>query len=233
MTLVIHPPQTLDDFPLMPQSQQKLKMILNGQIAFPGQKKSILLYGVYGTGKTTMAKLLPGWIETSKTTTGWQNQPVEKLMDTTNPNYEIHPCASGQNGVSLINRIQTQTSYMSFNTSNLHYVILDEFDLLTDLAIASFKAIMNREDIVYILTTNHLNKVDRGVQDRSILIDMNAPPPTAWVAKLRKIYSDSGVIAPPDHALEGIVTAGNGSARNILTDIQIVEAGRLETLPNG
>lgn len=233
MTLVIHPPQTLEDFPLMPQSRQKLKMILNGQIVFPDQKKSLLLYGVYGTGKTTMAKLLPGWIETAKTSRGRENQSVEKLMNTTKPNYEIHPCASGQNGVSLINRIQMQTSYMSFNTSNLHYVILDEFDLLTDLAIASFKAIMNREDVVYILTTNHLNKVDRGVQDRSILIDMNAPPPSTWVTKLQKIYSDSGVIAPPDHALEGIVTAGNGSARNILTDIQIAEAGRLETLPNG
>ncbi len=233
MTLVINPPQTLDDFPLMPHSRQKINMILNGQIAFPDQKKSILLYGVYGTGKTTMAKLLPGWIETTKTTIAWQNKPVEKLIDTTNPNYGIHPCASGQNGVTLINRIQTQTSYMSFNTSNLHYVILDEFDLLTDLAIASFKAIMNRDDVVYILTTNHLNKVDRGVQDRSILIDMNAPPPSTWVTKLRKIYSDSGVIAPPDHALEGIVAAGNGSARNILTDIQIAEAGRLEVLQNG
>ena len=233
MTLTINPPTKLDDFPLMPQSRQKVEMILNGQIPFPGQKKSLLLYGTYGTGKTTLAKLLPGWIETTKTTVTWKSDPIGQLIDAADPCYNLHPCASGQNGVTLINQIQTQTSFMSWNSSNLHYVILDEVDLLTDLAISSFKAIMNREDVVFILTTNHLNKIDRGVQDRSILIDMNAPPPQAWIAQLKKIYASSGVLAPSDQALDGIIKAGNGSARNILTDIQIAEAGRVEVLQNG
>jgi hypothetical protein len=41
------------------------------------------------------------------------------------------------------------------------------------------------------------------------------------------------VLAPSDQALDGIIKAGNGSARNILTDIQIAEAGRVEVLQNG
>jgi len=108
----------------------------------------------------------------------------------------------------------------------LHYVILDEVDLLTPAASASLKSIMNRKDVVFILTTNHLNAIDRGVQDRSVLVDLNAPPTPTWVQKIKTIYLDSGLIAPSDHAIASIVQAGNGSARNILTDIQVAEAKR-------
>jgi hypothetical protein len=91
---------------------------------------------------------------------------------------------------------------------------------------------MNRTDIAFILTTNHLNKVDRGVQDRSILIDMNAPPPTEWVNKIYTIYQASGLMPPSNHAITSIVQAGNGSARNILTDTQIAEEKRQGDLQN-
>ena len=106
MTLIINPPAMLDDFPLMPHTRQKLEMILSGTIKFPEQKKGLLLYGTYGTGKTTMAELLPGWIETAKTTSSWKNRPIGELVDATQPNYDLHPCAQGQNGVTLIGRIQ-------------------------------------------------------------------------------------------------------------------------------
>ena len=226
MALVIKPPAMLDDFPLMPHSRTKLEMILDGTLPVPGNKSSILLYGLYGTGKTTMAMLLPGWMETVKTTDSLKNQAIGQLVDATEPNYLLHSCAQGQNGSVLMGNIQTQTSFMSWNTSNLHYVILDEVDLLTPAASASLKSIMNRKDVVFILTTNHLNKIDRGVQDRSNLIDLNAPPVNAWVSKIQTIYQESGMTAPSSQAIAEIVQAGNGSARNILTDIQVAETKR-------
>ena len=226
MALVIKPPAMLDDFPLMPHSRSKLEMIIDGTLPVPGSKSGILLYGIYGTGKTTMAKLLPGWLETAKMTNALQDIAVGQLIDQEAPNFTIHSCAQGQNGSTLMANIQAQTGYISWNTSNLHYVILDEVDLLTPAASASLKSIMNRKDVIFILTTNHLNAIDRGVQDRSVLIDLNAPPTPTWVQKIKTIYLDSGLIAPSDHAIAGIVQAGNGSARNILTDIQIAEAKR-------
>jgi len=235
MALVIKPPVMLNDFPLMPHSRSKLEMIINGTLPVPGSKSGILLYGIYGTGKTTMAKLLPGWLETAKLTNALQNTAVGQLIDQEAPNLNIHSCAQGQNGSTLMTNIQTQTSYISWNASNLHYVILDEVDLLTPAASASLKSIMNRKDVVFILTTNHLNAIDRGVQDRSVLVDLNAPPTPTWVQKIKTIYLDSGLVAPSDQAIAGIVQAGNGSARNILTDIQIAEAKRnnlTDSIPN-
>jgi DNA polymerase III delta prime subunit len=226
MALVIKPPAMLDDFPLMPQSRNKLEMIIDGTLPVPGSKSGILLYGIYGTGKTTMAKLLPGWLETAKMTADLQNTAVGQLIDQEAPNYTINSCAQGQNGSTLMANIQAQTGYVSWNKSNLHYVILDEVDLLTPAASASLKSIMNRKDVIFILTTNHLNAIDRGVQDRSVLIDLNAPPTLTWVQKIKTIYLDSGLAAPSDQAISGIVQAGNGSARNILTDIQVAEAKR-------
>jgi DNA polymerase III delta prime subunit len=226
MALVIKPPAMLDDFPLMPHSRSKLEMIIDGTLPVPGSKSGILLYGIYGTGKTTMAELLPGWIETARTTDALSNVTAGQLVDATQPNYTLYSCAQGQNGSVLMGNIQTHTSLVSWNVSNLHYVILDEVDLLTSAASASLKSIMNRKDVIFILTTNHLNKIDRGVQDRSILIDLNAPPVNAWVSKIQAIYQASGMAVPSHQAITGIVQAGNGSARNILTDIQVAEAKR-------
>ena len=69
----------------------------------------------------------------------------------------------------LINSIQNAISFVSWNASGLHFVVLDEVDFLTDAAKASFKALMNRTNVVFIMTTNHLNEVDLGVQNRSVL----------------------------------------------------------------
>jgi DNA polymerase III delta prime subunit len=226
MALVIQPPAMLDDFPLKLHSRNQLEMIVDGTLPMPGSKSGILLYGINGTGKTTMAELIPGWIESARTTDALKIMPVGQLVDTTQPDYTLYSCAQGQNGSVLMGNIQTHTSLVSWNTSNLHYVILDEVDLLTAAASASLKSIMNRKGVVFILTTNHLNKIDLGVQNRSVLVDLNAPPVNTWVNKIKVIYQASGVIAPSDQAITGIVQAGNGSARNILTDIQVAEAKR-------
>lgn len=227
MALVIKQPTTPDDFVLMPHTRAKLEAVLDGTVRFPGNGVSaLLLYGLYGTGKTTMANLLPGWIETAKSTDILKTTSVGKIVDTESPNFSTYPCAQSQNGASLISNIQNTCSFVSWNSSGLHYIILDEVDLLTSAASASLKAIMNREDVVFILTTNHLPKIDPGVINRSIILDLNAAPTPDWVEKIKGIYTTSGLPAPSDLAIEGIVKAGNGSARTILTDLEITESKR-------
>lgn len=229
MTLVINKPVKPDDFVLIAQTRKKLEAVLDGTVKFPGNGVcSLLLHGTYGTGKTTMAMLMPGWLETCKTTDYLDAGLPSHVIDYANPNYNLYPCAQGQNGVAMISNIQNFTGFVSFNQSNLHYVILDEVDLLTPAASASLKAIMNRPDVVFILTTNHLNQVDKGVINRSILLDMDAPPTSAWVNKIKNIYSASSMAPPTDESIARIVEAGQGSARSILTDIEITQTLRNE-----
>jgi DNA polymerase III delta prime subunit len=213
-------PQCLDDFALLAISRQKLESILDQTLQFPGNGVcGLILHGLYGTGKTTLAQLLPGLIETARVDPSASTIATGQILDTQTPAYQYHPCVQGQNGLSLINQIQNVTSFVPWNSSNLHYVILDEFDLLTDAARANFKALMNRLNLVFIMTTNHLDQIDLGVQNRSVLVDMNVPPAEQWRPILQRVYLNANLTPPPDAVLDQVVKAGRGSARSIFSDV--------------
>jgi replication-associated recombination protein RarA len=162
-----------------------------------------LLHGNYGTGKTTTARLLPELIEVSR---GGKNAL-----------YDFYACAQGMNGVSLISKISDRTSYFSFNDSGLHYSVLDEVDNLTDAAQASLKAIMDCHHGVFIMTTNDISKIDKGVVNRSHVINMLVAQPQSWLPLVKRVITSTGANCPPDASLLPIITSCNGSGREILT----------------
>jgi DNA polymerase III delta prime subunit len=198
-------PKTLDECVISDvRSKDILSQILNGQLPFPAFGKcGILLHGNYGTGKTTTARLLPELIEVSHG--GF------------NAYYDLYACAQGMNGVSLINKISDRTSYISLNDSGLHYSVLDEVDNLTDAAQASLKAIMDCYHGIFIMTTNDISKIDKGVVNRSYVINMLVAQSQSWLPLVKRVITSAGATCPPDATLIPVIASCKGSGREILT----------------
>jgi DNA polymerase III delta prime subunit len=115
--------------------------------------------------------------------------------------------------------LSKQLDKVSLNASGLHYFILDEVDNLSKQAQQSLKSVMNTRRAIFILTTNNISSLDKGMKDRCVLVEMNAASVGQLMPIARKVAADMNVVLD-DAALAAEITASNGSLREVMNRVR-------------
>ena len=151
--------------------------------------------------------MLPKCIEMGRTD-GGLNMP-EKFIG----------CQQGFNGPQVTTLLNTIVSTVSLNVSGLHYVILDEVDNLSKQAQQSLKSVLNTKRAIFILTTNNISSLDKGLKDRCVLVEMNAAKDSEYLTIARKVAADMNAVLS-DAELTAEIAAANGSMREIMSRVK-------------
>lgn len=222
-------PNCIDDFIFSDPAQRAvLEMIMSRQLPYPlGGKSGILLHGTWGTGKTTLAQLLPELIEVSYSSTWNMTQGVGQMTApvVSQAHTQVFRCGGGLSSTVIKQTVESFNQCMPIHHNSLHdYFVIDEIDRLTVGAQLSLRAIMNLPRCMFFCTTNNLSAIDHGIINRCHLIEMNqATDLSVYLPLANSILASMGV-APnvvSANALAGFAKSARGSMRDFINDVAI------------
>ena len=204
-------PKNIDEVILLPRIRKQFEN---------GISQHCILYGHYGTGKTSLARILIGKY-TKKTPCLELNCSMDTSIDILRE--EI------QNFCKFTPMMETE--------SDIKYVFLDEFERVSIQFQDAFKAFIEKykKNVRFIITTNHLNKISDGIKSRIPQINFDYQGVDEERYLKTELYKRiNNVILPeegkqiPKEDLISIITKKFPDFRSIMVEVQnYLETGDL------
>ena len=162
--------------------------------------KPLILHGGVGTGKTTLANLLPNAIEGKKAEVtrlkAVEFNSINDVMQT----FEDH---------TMFYQVFT------INDQKRNYIISNEINFTPKAAIA-FRDVI--DDMIghtqFIFTTNYIDQVDIALRDRSNCLAVPPVTPKDWLTRAQWILQQEGIALPDDQLLKVLHTQLQVSSSN-------------------
>lgn len=204
-------PKSIEDVILLPRIKEQFKN---------GVTQHYIFHGHYGTGKTSLARILIG--KYSKDT------PFLELNCSIDTSIDV-----------LRNQIDDFCKFTSImdTNSDIKYVFLDEFERVSINFQDAFKAFIEKynKNVRFIITTNHINKISDGIKSRIKQIDFNCQNPDEEKFLQQEIYKRIlNTILPAEEAeipkedLVNIIKKKFPDFRSIMVEVQgYIETGAL------
>lgn len=197
-------PKKLDDIILLPRIRKHFENGLNGNYIF---------YGHYGTGKTSLARILIGKYTKDK--------PFLEINSSLYTSIDV-----------LRNEIESFCKFqpMMEVESDIKYVFLDEFERVSVQFQDAFKAFIekySKNGVRFIITTNHINKISDGIKSRIPQINFDCQNLEEEKFLKQEIYKKiSNKILPsegkevPKNELVQIITKKFPDFRSAIVEVQ-------------
>lgn len=210
-------PKSLDDIVFTEYTtRDQLQDDVSGRSGLPdGGINGILLVGNTGSGKSSLARLLPNWIEVARG--GEEAYPT------------IHQITSSNSGVALLETLERQVSLVPY-CQKFHYIVLDEVDLLSTVAMDKLKSVMNigYKSCFWIMTTNDFRRISKPVVSRCHTYFLNHAPSSEWLPLYRRILSDHGITDIGVQEMIEKIDMCNGSGRAVIDSAKRIILDRYE-----
>lgn len=226
----LYRPQRVADLEIAPVREHFLKVLQSGQYGH-----AYLFAGPRGTGKTSTARILARVLNDSAnasavtTMTGplVEPNPDDILLQRIaqgRAQVVIEQDAASHRGIDDIRQLQEEVSVVPTEGS-IRVVILDEVHMLTAEAFNALLKLLEEppQRVVFILATTELHKVPATIQSRCQLIQFRLATREELQNVLQKVIKAEKLTVDPI-ALEGIITAANGSFRDAVKWLEQVAA---------
>ena len=159
----------------------------------------IILYGDYGTGKSTAAKIVAE-TRCDDDTTGFVDI--------------IHARDASKEMERSLLRISNGFNIQQMMGINTPYAVIDEADQLSEINQHHLRAFMDNAIGCVILTTNHIHALDKGIKDRADEVEIKSLSPRAVFERANNILKAQGIVVEQSFLLR-LLSTTSGSWRDV------------------